>query len=94
MSASKSLAGLAVEQRNQLESLLMDFDQNWRPGSLADFSRRLEPSASDAYRRLALTELVKIDLQRSWAARDGRPLEKYLAEFPGLRAVGWSVWLT
>ena len=87
MSAEQSLAGLAVAQRNELESLLMEFDQDWRPDLLPDFCARLDSTGSDEYRRLALSELVKIDLQRRWAAGEGRLLEEYLGQFPSLGAV-------
>jgi serine/threonine protein kinase/WD40 repeat protein len=77
MSSFNQLAVLAINQRNQLESLLMEFDQAWTPDLLGDYHDRLESDDNKMYRQLAIAELVKIDLQRSWSSGQGQLLEDY-----------------
>ncbi|REJ93563.1 MAG: hypothetical protein DWQ29_03645, partial [Planctomycetota bacterium] len=84
MRAKQSISGQAVEQRNRLEALLMHFEQDWRPGLLDEFVARVESDAAGVDRRLALAELVKIDLQRGWISGHGKLIEQYLTEFPAL----------
>ena len=68
MSPADPLAVLEVAERNELEALLMDFDQAWVPESLDEFGRRFASHPSQQFRDLALSNLVKVDLQRSWSA--------------------------
>ncbi|MCA9136675.1 MAG: protein kinase [Planctomycetales bacterium] len=84
MSSPDPLAVLEIAVRNQLESILLEFDEGWRSNSLDEFGERLASHPDEEYRHLALTELVKIDLQRTWSAGTGRLLEDYLEQFPSL----------
>ncbi len=54
---------------------------------LRQFASRVEP----AFRRAALTELVKVDLERRWSAGQNRRVEDYLNEYPELRQDGDSL---
>ena len=84
ISSSDQLAGLPVDQRNQLESLLMTFDQSWSPTAIGDFARRAEAECSLECLRLAVQEMVKIDLQRGWSSGHGKRLEEYIEQLPAL----------
>ncbi len=75
MSKPDQLATLNVEQRNELESLLMEFDQAWSPSLLSDYCARLESGESRRFRQVALSQLVKIDMQRQWSAGNRKELE-------------------
>jgi hypothetical protein len=73
---------LADEQRQALESWLVEFDRSWHEGRLAE---RASTLPRDGPLRLpALVEMVKIDLERQWQ-RGARPtLEGYLAAYTEL----------
>lgn len=75
MPVSDPLADLAADQRHELESLLLRFDQAWTPSLLPNCTEKLKNTDSDSFRSLAIAELVKIDLYRGWAAGVGRTLE-------------------
>jgi hypothetical protein len=69
--------------RDKLELLLLAFDRSWTPDSLDQAIDRL--SGFDADLRLrGLVELIKIDLERSWAAKHEKLVEDYLRQFPEL----------
>ncbi|MCM2372741.1 serine/threonine-protein kinase [Aporhodopirellula aestuarii] len=84
MSSPDPLAVLEVAERNELESLLMEFDGNWRANSLDEYGRRVALNPDQQYRRVALAELVKVDLHRNWSGGNGRLLDEYLDQFPTL----------
>lgn len=84
MSSANPLAILEIAERNELEALLMEFEQAWNPESLKEFGQRVASNPRQQYRDLAMSELVKTDLQRSWSAGRGRLLEAYLGQFPSL----------
>ncbi|MEM6471175.1 MAG: family 16 glycoside hydrolase [Planctomycetota bacterium] len=84
MSSHDPLAVLEVAARNELESMLMEFDGKWEMESIGQFGERLLAHPDQKYRSLALAELVKIDLQRSWASGRGKLIEDYLRQFPSL----------
>lgn len=88
MSSSDPMAVLEIAARNELESLLMEFDGTWGPNSLDQYGGRLISHPDKEFRSLGLAELVKIDLHRSWAAGKGRLLEDYLRLFPPLGNTG------
>jgi hypothetical protein len=69
-------------RREQLEACLVEFEQTWEPGRLADYARRLPPG--DALRFPALVELVKIDLERNWQRGLRVGVESYLRDHPEL----------
>jgi serine/threonine protein kinase/Leucine-rich repeat (LRR) protein len=70
------------DDQKRLEWLLVEFDQHWCDGSLAKNASRLE--ADSPLRARALSELIKIDLERQSAR--GRPatIETYLTTYPEL----------
>lgn len=74
---------VAAIDRERLEALLLEFDQGWSPDSLGMFSRRLKRHAPE-FRQAALIELVKIDLERSWACGMQQLVEDYLRQHPEL----------
>ncbi len=78
------LAVLEDAERNELESLLMDFDQGWEVSSLDQYTGVLASHPSARFRESATAELIKIDMQRSWATGEKRWLEEYLQRFPHL----------
>ncbi|MEM6468621.1 MAG: protein kinase [Planctomycetota bacterium] len=84
MSPQPAFGALATSERNRLEALLMEFEEAWQPSTLGGFVSRLETQPGERFRQLALTEMVKIDLQRSWASGEGRMLDEYLSRFPSL----------
>jgi serine/threonine protein kinase len=84
MSADRQLTLLSADQRNQLELILMGFDQSWQPELLEQYVQRIQANNDEKLIEPALSELVKIDLQRGWAAGQGRLLEEYCRRFPAL----------
>jgi hypothetical protein len=83
MAAEQQAARADAVDRDKLEPLLLEFDQSWTPERLDEFVRRL-PDSEPVVRRHALVELVKIDLERSWAAKREKLVEDYLRQFPEL----------
>src|SRR5262249_61557097 len=71
---------LPPEQRQALEAQLLDFDRNWDEGRLGVRAAALP--ADQPWRRPALVELVKIDLERRWQAGQPRRGEDYLGGVP------------
>ena len=84
MPSPPRLDTLEVADRNELESLLIEFDQAWESDSLDSYCGQIAKRGLERYRAVALSELVKIELQRSWAAGKGRLLDEYLRRFPEL----------
>ncbi|MCS7470527.1 serine/threonine protein kinase [Stieleria sp. ICT_E10.1] len=82
--SDQRLAMLEVSERNMLESLLMAFDLQWSPGALGPCRDRLMAESTGPYREIALVELIKIDLHRSWTAGRTPLLEDYLRHVPAL----------
>jgi Protein kinase domain len=77
------LAELSDDQRQVLESWLVDFDLTWDEGQLALWVRRLSASTG-AMRRPALVEMVKIDLERRWQRGQSAKLDSYVKALPEL----------
>jgi hypothetical protein len=77
------LAGLSDEQRQVLETWLVEFDLSWDEGRLAYWVGRLPPGAA-CLRRPALIEMIKIDLERRWQRGQRVSLEGYLKALPEL----------
>src|SRR6056297_3516544 len=77
-------SALSDQERNRLESLLLEFDEAWDGSSLDDFEALIGNNGAEAFRLVALGELVKIDLQRSWLSDQPRELGFYLDRFPEL----------
>ena len=84
MSSAEQPAVLDDTERNELESLLMDFDRAWSPELLPGVVQRVTSHPKEPYRQVALVELVIMDMQRRWSAGHGRTIEEYLSEFPML----------
>ena len=76
------LSTLPTAERNALEALLINFDQTWKPDLLPSCFEQIKKSGNDEFRRLGLSELVKIDLQRGWSSDRGKTLDDYMREFP------------
>ena len=76
------LADLSDDDRQVLESWLVEFDQRWDEGLLANRVDQIPPGSS--WRLPALAEMVKIDLERQWQRGRQVSLESYLEEFPEL----------
>jgi predicted Ser/Thr protein kinase len=83
MSAPASLAKLSDDDRRQVEAWLMEFQQRWDEKRLGAQVRKLPPAGS-ALRLPALTELVKIDLERQWLKGRRVKLESYMKALPEL----------
>lgn len=82
MSPADPLAELDVARRNELESLLMEFDLNWTPELLAKICAAAEANPMSIPEKMTVSELVKIDMQRRWGIRRGQLLEYYLDQYP------------
>jgi hypothetical protein len=76
-------AKLSENERQLLGAWLAAFNQSWDNGRLADQVRLLPPPGSPL-RRVALKELVKIDLKRQWQHGQHRLLDWYLSTYPEL----------
>ena len=76
------LADLSDDDRQALESWLVEFDQRWDDGILAGRVEQIPPGSS--WRLPALAEMVKIDLERQWQHGRRVSLESYLEQFPEL----------
>ena len=82
------LSTLTFEHRNQLESMLMEFDSGWAPSKLKKFLEKLASNKiNDQLRDAAVVELVKVDLQRRWASGQGKLIEEYFPMLPRLEAL-------
>jgi predicted Ser/Thr protein kinase len=81
------LAELSDDQRQLLETWLVEFDLSWDEGRLASSARRLPPRG-DPLRRPALIEMVKIDLERRWQRGQRAGLEAYVKALPELAGPG------
>jgi predicted Ser/Thr protein kinase len=77
------LAGLSDDQRQLLETWLVEFDLSWDEGRLAASARRLPPRGNPL-RRPVLIEMVKIDLERRWQRGQRARLEAYVKALPEL----------
>jgi serine/threonine protein kinase len=82
-SSFASLSQLSEPERAQVEALLVAFDQGWSENRLEEAVGRL-PSGNSVVRRLALLELVKIDLERQWQLNRRPRLEGYLHHYSEL----------
>src|SRR3954451_17361477 len=69
--------------RRTLEFWLTEFDQTWADGRLAEFVARL-PAQATPLRRVALIELIKLDLQHQRARGRQPQLAAYLRVYPEL----------
>jgi WD40 repeat protein/predicted Ser/Thr protein kinase len=81
ITASPHLARLSDAERSQLEAWLVEFDLRWNPDLLQSRARELP---GGAIRVPALTEMVKIDLERQWQQGRRVGVEHYLRAFPEL----------
>ena len=62
--------------RIRLEQFLMKFDENWEPGSFPSVVKSLEGESLE-FRRLAVLEMIKVDLDRHWARGESKNVEEY-----------------
>jgi len=77
---------LSNDDRQVLESWIVDFDRHWHEGRLATQLDEIPPDSS--LRLPALAEMVKIDLERRWRSGPQISLESYLGQFPELGGPG------
>jgi hypothetical protein len=80
------LAGLSDDDRQVLDSWLVEFDQRWDEGLLTNRLDQIPPGSS--WRLPALAEMVKIDLERQWLLGRQISLESYLEQYPELGRPG------
>jgi hypothetical protein len=80
--AAKHLQELSPAERSELEAWLLEFEQSWDEKRLADRVRRLPRDTRR--RRVALIEMVKIDLERRWQTGRKVTVEGYLKALPEL----------
>src|SRR5262249_50239360 len=80
--AAEHLRDLSPEDRLALEAWLLDFEQSWSEKRLTLQVRRLPQDAG--WRRAALIEVVKIDLERRWQVGWRIAAERYLQVLPEL----------
>lgn len=78
-----SIDQLSGQQRQLLDAWLLRFDQSWH-GERLQHAANNPPEELKAFRRLYLTELVKIDLRHNWQEGQLRRVEGYLAQYPDL----------
>ena len=79
---NSAVLSLDAEQRNRLESLLVEFERSWHTGRLAECATALPQDGP--LRAAALVELAKIDLERNWQGGRRPAAEDYAARFPEL----------
>ncbi len=80
-SHSLALEQLTPSERAKLEHVLVEFDRHWRAGRIVEAVRDL-PNVG--WRRAAVVELVKIDLDRRWQGGKRPAVSHYLKQFPEL----------
>jgi formylglycine-generating enzyme required for sulfatase activity/serine/threonine protein kinase len=82
--AAGELLHLSARDQETLEAWLVTFGQSWRDEALAEWATTRLPAPGNPLRRLALSEMVKIDLEHQW--QRGRPVlvESYLERYPEL----------
>src|SRR5258708_7368854 len=80
------LAELNDDQRQLLETWLVDFDLSWDEDRLATWVRRLPPRG-DCLRGAALVEIIKIDMERRWQRGQHASVEAYAKALPELGAL-------
>lgn len=83
MMAELALAELADCDRETIEAWLVDFDTAWQEDTLAGWVTTRLPK-KHPLRRLALAEMVAIDLEHQWQRGNRLTLEAYLEKYPEL----------
>jgi hypothetical protein len=61
--AAGELLHLSARDQETLEAWLVTFGQSWRDEALAEWATTRLPAPGNPLRRLALSEMVKIDLE-------------------------------
>lgn len=80
--ASPSFSTLSKNDRQLLESWVVEFDQGWDENRLAMQVSQLP--VGSPLRIPAMTEMVKIDLERHWQLGRHLKIESYLEKYPEL----------
>ncbi len=80
MSIQDPLELLSRAERDQVEQILMTFEEGWNSSQLANVIANLSSDLSESMRVATMIELVRVDLQRVWNSGHGRLLESYLTE--------------
>ena len=74
---SPTLAQLTDRDQEMLETLLVEFDTSWQPDSLSTWAGEKLPE-EEPLRRLALVEMVRVDMEKQWQQGRHLPLGSYL----------------
>jgi len=82
--SNPGLLALSEGDRETLETWVVEFDQTWHEDALAAWAADKLPDRGEPLRRLALAEMVKVDLERQWEHDHRLTLESYLKRFPEL----------
>jgi formylglycine-generating enzyme required for sulfatase activity/serine/threonine protein kinase/Flp pilus assembly protein TadD len=84
--ASPQPLQLSDPDRETLKTWLVEFGQKWREDALAEWAaKRLPaPDKKSTLRKSALTEMVKIDMERQWQHGRRLTLGSYLERYPEL----------
>ena len=77
-----NIAELSAEDREVLESWVVEFDRRWEDGLLDRQADQIPPQS--AWRLKAMAEMVKIDIDRQWRRGKESGVESYLERFPEL----------
>jgi formylglycine-generating enzyme required for sulfatase activity/serine/threonine protein kinase len=82
--AAPGLSAICDRERETVESWLVAFEQAWTENALADWAADKLPATGSPVRRLALIEMVKVDLEYQWQRGNQLTLGSYLERFPEL----------
>jgi len=72
-----TLSAICDQDRETLESWLVAFEQAWTEDALAEWVANRLPAPGNPLRQAALTEMIKIDLERQWQGGRQRSLGWY-----------------
>src|SRR5262245_37819161 len=81
--ANPNLDALSEANRQLLESWLVNFDESWHQSRLTE-QVGARPPMDTRMRLAALTELIKIDLERQWQHGRQPTVEAYVSAYPEL----------
>jgi formylglycine-generating enzyme required for sulfatase activity/serine/threonine protein kinase len=82
--AGANLAELSHHAQEMLEAWLVEFDQSWQEDALASWVANKLPGPGSPLRAPAVTEMVKIDMERQWQRGSRLELAAYLQQYPEL----------
>ena len=68
--------GLTTENLQRLNQLIRHFDDHWSPHALAEMTTDLL-SESAEFRRVAVVQMIKVDLRHQWSSHNNQTVEQY-----------------